>query len=109
MCPFLASCMLAVSLLQRPYGWHGSQPAYPWCPSTFLTALHCPQMLPRDVPLRPLARPPPHRPGVVCRVWSLGNGRCLAVLLGHAGHVTCLALAPDGDTLVSGAHDATLR
>ena len=43
------------------------------------------------------------------RVWSPADGRCLAVLYGHAGPVLAVAaLAPSGDVL-SGSGDKTIK
>jgi WD40 repeat protein len=42
-------------------------------------------------------------------VWDVAAGRCLAVLEGHTGLVTSVALTPDGRTAVSGSDDQTLR
>ena len=42
------------------------------------------------------------------RIWSLPDGKCIAVLEGHTSWINCLSLA-DGDMLVSGAGDATAR
>ena len=43
------------------------------------------------------------------RIWSPADGRCLAVLYGHAGPVLAVAaLAPSGDVL-SGSGDKTIK
>ena len=44
-----------------------------------------------------------------CSVWSLATGKCVHTLEGHTREVTCVALSPDGTTVVSGSWDATLR
>jgi WD40 repeat protein len=47
--------------------------------------------------------------GAVICVWDAGKGKLLLTLKGHADDVTCLSLARDGKTLVSGSRDHTLR
>ncbi len=42
-------------------------------------------------------------------LWDVEEGRCPAVLLGHAGEVYRLAFAPDSSLLLSGSADSTLR
>ncbi|WP_217246910.1 trypsin-like peptidase domain-containing protein [Streptomyces sp. AC602_WCS936] len=43
------------------------------------------------------------------QLWDLTEGRRTATLKGHTGQVTSLAFSPDGDTLATGASDATTR
>lgn len=43
------------------------------------------------------------------RVWSIPDGRCLAVLGGHLEHVTGVAFTPDGRRLASSCHDGAVR
>jgi WD40 repeat protein len=43
------------------------------------------------------------------RLWRLGDGAVLRVFSGHSGKVSSLALSRDGQVLVSGASDATVR
>jgi RNA polymerase sigma factor (sigma-70 family) len=43
------------------------------------------------------------------RLWDAAAGRKRLELEGHTGGVTAAAFAPDGRTLVSASHDATLR
>ena len=42
-------------------------------------------------------------------LWDLQLKQLLQELIGHDGSVTCLAFSPDGDWLVSGSDDHTLR
>jgi RNA polymerase sigma factor (sigma-70 family) len=42
------------------------------------------------------------------RLWDVASGRLLRELKGHTGGVTAVAFAPDGRTLVSASHDATI-
>ncbi|MFF4409305.1 WD40 repeat domain-containing protein [Streptomyces sp. NPDC001404] len=42
-------------------------------------------------------------------LWNVGSGRLKAVLRGHTDVVDSLALAPDGQTLISASGDATAR
>ena len=44
-------------------------------------------------------------------MWDLRHGcdPCKATLSGHAAHVSCVAVTPDGLHAVSGSHDAGLR
>ena len=41
--------------------------------------------------------------------WTIADGKCVAVLGGHAGPVFSLAFAPDGRTLATGSYDQTAR
>jgi WD40 repeat protein len=41
-------------------------------------------------------------------VWSLQTGRRQASIVGHHGHVRCVALAPDGASLAAGDTEATV-
>jgi WD40 repeat protein len=43
------------------------------------------------------------------RLWDVATGRQLRELKGHTGGVNAVALSPNGRTLVSASHDATLR
>src|SRR5262249_38519661 len=43
------------------------------------------------------------------RLWSLPEGRPLAILTGHEGAVQGVAISPDGRTLASAAGDRTVR
>ncbi|MFE1206255.1 trypsin-like peptidase domain-containing protein [Streptomyces sp. NPDC058762] len=43
------------------------------------------------------------------QLWDVVKRRRLATLTGHTGQVTSLAFSPDGDTLATGASDATTR
>ncbi|MFJ8195100.1 trypsin-like peptidase domain-containing protein [Streptomyces sp. NPDC096094] len=43
------------------------------------------------------------------QLWDVAEGRRTATLKGHTGQVTSLAFSPDGDTLATGASDATTR
>ena len=45
------------------------------------------------------------------RIWEKATGKCVSVFEGHSGSVTCLAVTPDGQFVVSGARepDGTLR
>ena len=42
------------------------------------------------------------------RVWDAKTGKCEQVMRGHGMEVTCVAVAPDGRSVVSGSQD-TLR
>jgi WD40 repeat protein len=43
------------------------------------------------------------------RIWDLNSGREIASLHGHTGRVTALYVSPDGQTILSGSDDCTLR
>jgi WD40 repeat protein len=43
------------------------------------------------------------------RLWDVVSGETVAILLGHAGGVTCVAFNPDARLLASGGLDGTLR
>ncbi|WP_337307963.1 MULTISPECIES: nSTAND1 domain-containing NTPase [unclassified Streptomyces] len=43
------------------------------------------------------------------QLWNVREGRRTATLKGHTGQVTSLAFSPDGETLATGASDATAR
>ena len=43
------------------------------------------------------------------RVWDAKTGKCEQVIRGHGKAVTCVAVAPDGKSVVSGSQDTTLR
>ncbi len=43
------------------------------------------------------------------RVWDLKTGQRLHTLTGHSSHVSSVAFAPDGCTLVSGSGDGTIK
>ena len=45
----------------------------------------------------------------IARVWSFEDGRRLATHRGHAGSVSCLAVAENGGVLVTGSRDYTIR
>lgn len=42
------------------------------------------------------------------RVWNLSSGLC-SILQGHKGDVSCVAISPDGRTILSAAYDRTVR
>ena len=39
----------------------------------------------------------------------MSTGKCKATLQGHTGRLHCVAISPDGATIVSGSVDFTLR
>jgi WD40 repeat protein len=43
------------------------------------------------------------------QVWDVASGRCVATFHGHSGQVNACSWSPDGQRLVSGANDGTLR
>ena len=43
------------------------------------------------------------------RLWDVVKGEELAVLRGHANHVTAVAFSPDGIILASGSDDGTVK
>jgi WD40 repeat protein len=43
------------------------------------------------------------------RLWDINTGQQKLELTGHAGGITAVAFSPDGATLVSVSHDATIR
>jgi len=43
------------------------------------------------------------------RVWDVGSGQSLRTLEGHTSSVYAVAYSPDGQTVVSGSSDRTLR
>jgi WD40 repeat protein len=43
------------------------------------------------------------------RVWDLDGGELLATLTGHEDWVVAVAVTPDGDRIVSGSGDGTVR
>jgi WD40 repeat protein len=43
------------------------------------------------------------------KLWSVKGGQLLATLKGHAGKVTLVAFAPDGQTLASGSYNEKTR
>jgi WD40 repeat protein len=47
--------------------------------------------------------------GAIVHIWSVPNGRLLATLTGHVGVITCIAFAPGGRVLATGADDGTIR
>jgi COMPASS component SWD3 len=44
-----------------------------------------------------------------CRVWDFASEDCMQVLKGHRKAVLCVAISPDGKTVVSGSNDKTVR
>ena len=44
----------------------------------------------------------------VCRVWDM-YGQCMNTLKGHTGSVKTVAISPDGNTIVSGSSDKSVR
>lgn len=42
-------------------------------------------------------------------IWNMSNGQLITKLKGHTKNVSSIAFSPDGDVLVSGGLDATLR
>ena len=47
--------------------------------------------------------------GKNARIWDLTSGRILHDLVGHNGIVTCSKFSPDGNRVVTGGTDATVR
>ena len=47
--------------------------------------------------------PPP------CSVWDMASGKEKNKLEGHSGYVWSVAISPDGQTIVSGSYDKTIR
>ena len=45
----------------------------------------------------------------VCRVWDMQSGECKNTFKGHTGEVCSVAMSADGQTVVSGSQDATVR
>lgn len=45
----------------------------------------------------------------MCRIWNLADGKCRAVLEGHAGRLNQVALSEDGVTAVTASDDGTAR
>ena len=45
----------------------------------------------------------------VCRVWDLASGECKSTMKGHTGDVNTVAISPDGNTIVSGSSDKSVR
>ncbi|KAI9334103.1 WD40-repeat-containing domain protein [Obelidium mucronatum] len=45
----------------------------------------------------------------LCKVWSLSSGACTWTLEGHTKSVKSVALSPDGQTVVSGSPDNTIK
>lgn len=43
------------------------------------------------------------------QLWQSNTGRSLGSLVGHKGRVSCLALSPSGQTLITGGKDQTIR
>ena len=43
----------------------------------------------------------------VCRVWVYGQ--CMNTLKGHTGSVKTVAISPDGNTIMSGSSDKSVR
>ena len=43
------------------------------------------------------------------KVWDASSGMDLLTLKGHTGTVTSVAFSPDGQRLVSGSYDQTLK
>jgi hypothetical protein len=48
-------------------------------------------------------------PGPDISIWDAGSGQLLALLQGHSGKISCLAVSPDGRLLASGSEDGTVR
>ena len=44
-----------------------------------------------------------HSPQLLPRVWDLASGTCIKTLEGHAATVNCVAISPDGRTVISGS------
>jgi WD40 repeat protein len=42
-------------------------------------------------------------------VWNLNTGQLLTTLTGHSNSVNSFAITPDGQTLVSGSQDRTIK
>lgn len=42
-------------------------------------------------------------------LWEVKRGKCIAVLDGHVGKVSCMAFSRDGKTLASASRDATIK
>ncbi|MFQ4142774.1 serine/threonine-protein kinase [Chlorogloeopsis sp. ULAP02] len=47
--------------------------------------------------------------GSTIKMWSLATGQEIYTLKGHTGRVNIIAMAPDGQTLVSGSEDKTVK
>lgn len=45
----------------------------------------------------------------MCRVWNMADGKCKAVLEGHAGRLNQVALSEDGGIAITASDDGTAR
>ena len=43
------------------------------------------------------------------KVWDVATGKCVVTLEGHSQYVQCVAVFPDGQSVVSGSWDKTLK
>ena len=51
----------------------------------------------------------PPKPSHTASVWDLASGQVKSTLKGHTGSVCSVAISPDGQTIVSGSGDDTVR